>query len=247
MAIAHFTATMIGAKRNVVWLASQRHRARMYDELNGCFTGRFNDDGPDYEEIALPANHPQWIADLVASHSVAKVSETIWNKITMGERANGQLAREITVALPIELSREQNIALAQEFVSQNVVSMGVIADWVFHNWEHNPHVRLLHTLRPVAEQGFGLKKIAVLTDNGVPLKVGNRIVYKTVIGGRDGILALRKAWFDAVNRHLERAGLDVRIDGRSYKEQGLDKEPGRHVGAARLAMAQRRRDRLSGN
>lgn len=247
MAIAHFNAEIIKSSRNVVWLAAQRHRVRMYDELNGRFTDRVDGDEPSYEEIALPASAPQWIADLVASRSVSKASEAIWNRITMEERANGQLAREITVGLPIELTCEQNIALAREFVRQNVVTMGVVADWVFHNWEHNPHVRLLHTLRPVVEQGFGLKKIPVLSEDGAPFKVGNRIVYRTVIGGRNGLLELRKAWFDAVNRHLELAGTDVRIDGRSYEEQGIDKKPGRHIGRARLAMARRRRDRIDGS
>ncbi|PRA80171.1 hypothetical protein CQ054_21270 [Ochrobactrum sp. MYb29] len=249
LAIAHFNAEIIGAKRNVVWLASQRHRARMYDELNGCFTGSFGEDAPDFEEITLPENPPQWIVDLVDSHSVAKVSEAIWNKITMGKRANGQLAREITVALPIELSCEQNIALMQEFVQKHIVVLGVVADWVFHNWDENPHARLLHTLRPVVSDGFGPKSIPVLGECGRPLRYqeGRKIVYQTVIGGRECLLALRKAWGNVVNRHLECAGLDTRIDVRSYEEQGIDKVPGKHVGRAKLAMSQRRRDRLPEN
>lgn len=249
MAIVHFNAEIIGAKRNVVWLAAQRHRVRMYDELNGVLTGVVEGADPDHEEITLPEKAPKWISRLVNGHYVSKASELIWNKITMGERSNGQLAREITVALPIELTCEQNIALMQEFVQRHIVIMGVVADWVFHNWEDNPHARLLHTLRPVVWNGFGPKCTPVLGEDGEPVRRGGRrqIVHKTLIGGREGLLKLRKAWGDVVNRHLEAAGLDVRIDVRSYEEQGIEKVPGQHVGRARLAMAQRRRDRISEN
>ena len=249
MAIAHFNAEIIGAKRNVVWLAAQRHRVRMYDELNGVLTGVVGGADPDHEEITLPEKAPEWISSLVNSNTVSKASELIWNKITMGERANGQLAREITVALPIELSCEQNIALMQEFVQKHIVIMGVVADWVFHNWEDNPHARLLHTLRPVVLDGFGPKSTPVLGEDGEPVRRGDRrqIVHKTLIGGRDRLWNLRLAWGEVVNRHLEAAGLDVRVDMRSYEEQGIEKVPQQHVGRARLAMAQRRRDGLSEN
>lgn len=247
MAIAYFNAEIIGSSRNVVWLAAQRHRTRMYDELNGRLTDAVDEVLPDYEEIRLPDNAPEWVSSLVNSNSVSKASELIWNRITMGERANGQLAREITVALPVELSREQNIALMQDFVRNHIVVMGVVADWVFHDWDGNPHARLLHTLRAVVPDGFGPKSIPVMGKDGEPVRRGERrlIVYSTVIGGRQRLFELRKAWGDVVNRHLEAAGLDVRIDMRSYADQGVDKVPQLHVGRTKLAIAQRRRDRVS--
>lgn len=242
MAIPHFQGKIIGATRNVVWLAAQRHRARMHDELNGCMTASIDGEPPIHEEIALPENAPRWIVSLVRMNSVTKASETIWNGITMEERANGQLAREITVGLPIELSREQNIALMQDFVRTHIVTMGVVADWVFHDINDNPHVRLLHTLRPVTEDGFGRKTIAVLDESGKAVRHSdrNKIVYRSVIGGRDEFIALRKSWGDVVNRHLEASGSGERIDMRSYKEQGIDKVPTTHVGPTKLAIARRR-------
>ena len=42
---------------------------------------------------------------------------------------------------------------------------------------------------------------------------------------KDEIRDLRQRWEDISNHHLERAGLDIRIDMRSYQDQGIDKDP----------------------
>lgn len=46
----------------------------------------------------------------------------------------------------------------------------------------------------------------------------------------------RTAWADAVNRSLERSGIEDRIDHRSNKERGLDEIPTIHEGVAARAM-----------
>lgn len=237
MAIAHFSVQIIGAARSAIDAAAYRHRTRMYDELKGGMT-RLYDEQQDlvHEEIAIPEGSPKWIMDMVEGVDPDEASQTIWNKITMEERANGQLAREIVVALPVELTREQNIDLVRDYVAQQVTANGMVADWVYHEAEGNPHVHLMHTLRPVEAEGFGKKKIAVLDENGTPLRSGNRIVYKTLIGGMQGLRDWRFAWGDVVNHHLAMAGHDVRIDMRSYEEQGIDIEPTKHLGPAGTAI-----------
>ena len=42
---------------------------------------------------------------------------------------------------------------------------------------------------------------------------------------QDQVKEVRKEWADIVNHHLEKAGLEERIDHRSYKEMGVDKKP----------------------
>lgn len=42
---------------------------------------------------------------------------------------------------------------------------------------------------------------------------------------QDQVKEVRKSWADIVNHHLEKAGLEERIDHRSYKEMGVDKKP----------------------
>ncbi|WP_157803313.1 Ti-type conjugative transfer relaxase TraA [Brucella pituitosa] len=239
MAIAHFRVQIIGAARSAIDAAAYRHRTRMYDELKGGVT-RCYDDKQDlvHEEVAIPEGSPQWITDMVEGVDPDEASQTIWNKITMEERANGQLAREIVVALPVELTREQNIDMMRDYVAQLVTAKGMVADWVYHEPEGNPHVHLMHTLRPVAEEGFGKKSIPVLDENGQPLRRGPRqqIVHRTVIGGLEQLKEWRNVWGEVVNHHLAMAGHDVRIDMRSYAEQGIDIEPTKHLGPAGTAI-----------
>ncbi|PRA81040.1 Ti-type conjugative transfer relaxase TraA [Ochrobactrum sp. MYb29] len=239
MAIAHFRVQIIGAARSAIDAAAYRHRTRMYDELKGDVT-RCYDEKQDlvHEEVAIPDGSPTWIREMVEGVDPDEASQAIWNKITMEERANGQLAREIVVALPVELTREQNIDLMRDYVAQQVTANGLVADWVYHEAEGNPHVHLMHTLRPIAEEGFGKKSIPVLDENGEPLRRGPRqqIVHRTVIGGMQGLRDWRFAWGDVVNHHLAMAGHEVRIDMRSYQEQGIDIEPTKHLGPAGTAI-----------
>ena len=67
---------------------------------------------------------------------------------------DSRLAREFVVALPIELSREQQIELLQDFIREQFVSDGMCADAAIHDTDgHNPHAHILLTVRPLDEQG----------------------------------------------------------------------------------------------
>src|SRR6185437_90183 len=44
------------------------------------------------------------------------------------------------------------------------------------------------------------------------------------------------AWLDLQNQHLALAGLDVRVDGRSYAERGIDIVPTTHIGVGAKAI-----------
>ena len=67
---------------------------------------------------------------------------------------DSRLAREFVAALPIELSREQQVALLQEFVQEQFVSEGMCADVAIHDTDgHNPHAHILLTVRPLTEAG----------------------------------------------------------------------------------------------
>ena len=64
------------------------------------------------------------------------------------------MAREFVVALPIELNREEQIELLQEFIREQFVSDGMCADAAIHDTDgHNPHAHILLTVRPLDEQG----------------------------------------------------------------------------------------------
>jgi len=144
--------------------------------------------------------------------------ETLWNEVEQGEkRKDSQLSREVMVALPAELSYDQREALTREYVQAQFVSQGMIADIGYHDFDsHNPHAHIMLTMRSVDEKGFGKKQ-----------RDWNK---------REAIERHRQAWAKYTNRALERAGLEVQIDHRSLKEQGIEREPQIHLGAQVMEM-----------
>ncbi|KQT63301.1 MULTISPECIES: Ti-type conjugative transfer relaxase TraA [unclassified Aureimonas] len=246
MAIMFVRAQVIGrgAGRSVVSAAAYRHRTRMMDERVGT-QFRYEDGAAElvHEELALPAEKPAWLCRAIDGRSVGGASEALWNAVEAFEtRVDAQLAREMIFALPEELSRKENIALVREFIEQNLTRQGMVADWVYHDKDGNPHVHVMTTLRPLTEDGFGGKKVAVMGEDGSPLRVvtpdrpKGKIVYRLWAGDAETMKGWKLAWAETANRHLALAGHDIRIDGRSYEEQGLEGLAGRHFGPARAAL-----------
>ncbi|MGO6836047.1 Ti-type conjugative transfer relaxase TraA [Rhizobium ruizarguesonis] len=249
MAIMFVRAQVIsrGAGRNVVAAAAYRHRTRMMDEQAGTsFSYRRGASELVHEELALPDQMPDWLRSAVEGRSVAGASEALWNSVEAFEKqANARLARELIIALPEELTRAENIALAREFVRDNFTSEAMVADWVYHDKDGNPHIHLLTTVRPLTEEGFGPKHAPVLGENGEPLRFvtpgrpTGRIVYKSWGGDKETLQAWKIAWAETANRHLALAGHEIRLDGRSYAEQGLDGIAQRHLGPEKAALSHR--------
>lgn len=249
MAIMFVRAQVIsrGAGRSIVSAAAYRHRARMMDEQVGTsFSYRGGASELVHEELALPDDIPAWLDVAIAGKSVAGASEVLWNAVDVFEkRADAQLARELIIALPEELSRAENIALMREFVQDNFTSKGMVADWVYHDKDGNPHVHLMTMLRPLAADGFGAKKVPVLGEDGQPLRVvtpdrpNGKIVYKLWAGDKETMKAWKIAWAETANRHLALAGHEIRLDGRSYAEQGRDGIAQKHLGPEKAALARK--------
>ncbi|MGN6449163.1 MAG: MobA/MobL family protein, partial [Brucella intermedia] len=128
MAIMFVRAQVIsrGAGRSVVSAAAYRHRTRMEEEQTGL---SFRSEGGKaelvHEELALPDDTPAWLRTMTDGETVARASEVLWNAVdTFEKRADAQLARELIVALPEELSKAENIDLVREFVQENLTSKG---------------------------------------------------------------------------------------------------------------------------
>ncbi|WP_152095733.1 Ti-type conjugative transfer relaxase TraA [Rhizobium dioscoreae] len=246
MAIMFLRAKMIsrGAGQSVVSAAAYRHRTKMTDEQVGTkFRYSARADELIHEELALPDDTPAWLRTLIDGRSVAGASEALWNAVDCFEtRCDARLAREIILALPNELGRTENIALVRDFVRENLLSCGMVADWVYHDKKGNPHVHVMTTLRPLTAEGFGPKQIAIVDDTGEPLRLKSpdrpkgAIIYRPWAGNKETMEEWKLAWAQTVTRHLALAGHDIRIDGRSYEEQGLRGMGQRHLGPARTAL-----------
>ncbi|RZN15652.1 Ti-type conjugative transfer relaxase TraA [Bradyrhizobium sp. Leo121] len=246
MAITHFTPQLIGRGdgRSAVLAAAYRHCAKMEFGAEGRTVDYSNKRGMIHEEVLVPADAPAWLRTMIADRSVAGASEAFWNKVEAFEkRADAQFAKEFIIALPVELTSEQNITLMRQFVIEQVLSRGQVADWVYHDEPGNPHVHLMTTLRPLTETGFGPKRVAAIGDDGQPLRLkSGKIAYRLWAGDKQEFLEQRNGWLDLQNQHLALNGHEIRVDGRSYAERGIDVVPTTHIGVAAKAI-QRRAER----
>ncbi|WCK74280.1 Ti-type conjugative transfer relaxase TraA (plasmid) [Agrobacterium tumefaciens] len=247
MAIAHFSASIVsrGSGRSVVLSAAYRHCAKMEYEREARTIDYTRKQGLLHEEFVLPADAPKWVRSLIADRSVSGASEAFWNKVEAFEkRADAQLARDLTIALPLELSAEQTIALVRDFVEKHILAKGMVADWVYHDNPGNPHIHLMTTLRPLSDDGFGSKKVAVIGEDGQPVRTkSGKILYELWAGSTDDFNVLRDGWFERLNHHLALGGIDLKIDGRSYEKQGINLEPTIHLGVGAKAIERKAEQR----
>ena len=248
MAVPHFSVSIVARGRgaSAVLSAAYRHCAKMDYEREARTIDYTRKQGLLHEEFVIPVNAPEWLQSLIADRSVASASAVFWNKVEEFEkRSDAQLAKDITIALPIELSAEQNIELVRDFVARHITAQGMVADWVFHDAPGNPHIHLMTTLRPLTDDGFGSKKVAVVGPDGKALRnESGKIVYELWAGGLHDFNTFRDGWFACQNRHLALAGLDIRVDGRSFEKQGIELTPTIHLGVGTKAIE---RKAASGN
>ena len=147
MAIYHLEAKVVsrGTGRSAVAASAYLSCSRLYNDYDGIQHDYTKKQGLVWQGVFLPEYAPQeW-----------QSREKLWNAVEEVETAkDSRLAREFIVALPIELSREEQIELLQEFIREQLVSDGMCADAAIHDTDgHNPHAHILLTVRPLDEQG----------------------------------------------------------------------------------------------
>ena len=139
-----------------------------------------------------------------------------------------QLAREIELALPIELAREQNINLVREYAKQHFVDAGMCADICIHDKQDgNPHAHIMLTMRPIKKDSqWGQKS---RSENGIKIPTTDWNEQTKAEEWRNG-------WANFVNRFLEQNNVPERVDHRSYERQGIEQIPTIHMSVAASAM-----------
>lgn len=214
MAIYHLSAKVIARSsgRSATAAAAYRAGEKIKDHRTGQTFDYTRKKEVSYRRIFAPLNAPPWMKD----------REQLWNAIEQAEtRKDAQVAREIEVALPIELSASQHIILLERFVYTQLTSKGMVADVVIHDKKGNPHAHILLTTRDIniTQDGFGNK---------------NRDW-----NSKAQLEEWREQWAKHCNRRLSIASSKSRIDHRSLKDQGLDQIPTVHVGPNCHAMDKR--------
>ena len=214
MAIYHFSAKVISRATGSSALAAAAYRSasRLHDERLGRDHDFTKKAGVVHSEVMLPGNAPENFADRA----------TLWNTVEAAEvRKDAQLAREVEFAIPRELTQEQGIALARDFVPREFVARGMVADLNVHwdigaDGQPKPHAHVMLTMREVNADGFGAK-----------VRDWNRT---------DLLERWREAWANHVNQRLAELDVDARIDHRSLEAQGIELEPQNKIGPAASRM-----------
>ena len=223
------------AGRSSVAAAAYRAAERIYDHRTGLWHDFTDKGGVVHSEILLPDHAPEHYRDRAI----------LWNSVEHSEKAkNAQTAREVEIALPCELDREELIKLTREYVQEQFVSRGMCADVCIHQkGEKNTHAHIMLTTRPIEPDGtWGAKsrKEYVLDRSGQRIRLDSgewksKKVSAVDWNEHENAELWRKAWANTLNRELERHGLES-VDHRSYKRQGLDKEPQQHMGPKALEL-----------
>lgn len=216
MASYRFSATVISRKtgRSALACAAYRAASRLHDERHGEVHDYTRKRGCEHAEIIAPEHAPEWVTD----------RERLWNEVEAAEkRKDAQLAREVQLSLPHELTAAQRLELVQSFVREEFVSRGMVADIAIHapgreGDDRNHHAHVMLSMREIDADGFG-KKAREWNDRGQ-------------------LEHWREAWAEHQNRTLERHGHEARVDHRSLEDQGIDREPQQHMGPTASAMEQ---------
>ena len=234
MAIYHCAVKIIGRSsgRSSVGAAAYRAGEKLENERDGRTHDYTRKDGVVHTEIMTPDNAPEW----------AKDREKLWNEVEKAEKSiDAQLCREVEVALPTELTPEQQKELVRDYVKENFVDRGMIADVAIHDkGDGNPHAHILLTMREVDRDGNWQQKCRKeyeLDKDGKKQRLpsGNykcRKVETNDWNKKESLEQWREGWEKTANRHLEKAGHEARIDRRSLEAQGVNREPQIHEGRA---------------
>ena len=147
IAIYHFEAKMIsrGTGRSVVAAAAYASCSKIYNDYDGMMHDYTRKHGCVYSEIFLPSNAPPEWQDRTE----------LWNAVEAAEKAkDSRLARELIVALPVEIGLDEWKAILKDFISKQCVNKGMCADVSIHDTDgHNPHAHILLTMRPIDDKG----------------------------------------------------------------------------------------------
>lgn len=240
MAIYHFSMQVIsrGKGQSAVASAAYRSGEKLYSERYDKENFYQHRQVMPNTMILKPTHAPDWCVD----------RERLWNEVEKIEKAkNAQLAREFTVALPIELSDQQQKELLKHFVQEVFVDEGMVADIAIHRDDaKNPHAHVMLTMRPFLEDGsWGAKskKEYILDEDGESLYTASgskksRKIDMNDWNKREKIQEWRQAWALYANQHLALAGVAVEITEKSHAALGLEQDPMIHEGYVARKMEQ---------
>jgi ATP-dependent exoDNAse (exonuclease V) alpha subunit len=220
----HLSVSIIGRGRGRSAVACAAYRAgeAIADQRYGKTHDYTRRRGILAAGIIAPQHTPAWACE----------RDQLWNGLESFEkRKDAQLAREFVLGLPHQLDLEQQTRILREFIEREITPRGLVADWAIHAPNRagdmrNQHAHLMVTIRAVGEKGFCDKKDRSLNSP-------------------EQLQRLRQSWAEIQNSAFEKLqikddrGRTLRVDHRSFQDQGIDLEPTTHLGVHATAMERR--------
>jgi len=193
-------------------------------------SGKYS-EGDRYEDLEATAygNMPKWSA-----HN----SSYFWNASDQYERVNGTSYREIEVALPREFTPAERLELVQEFIKQELgekhaYQFAIHKPYASIEEGEQPHAHIMFSERTRddidrdPDQYFKRYNAKTPEKGGCKKASGGKLAKER----KTELVALREKWAEVQNKHLEKHGHNNRVDHRSLKDQGINREPEKHLGS----------------
>lgn len=220
MAIYHASTTTVsrGAGHSSCAKSAYIGGDEITNEITGEIHSYKNRHGVEHNEIILPSGID------------AKITpQELWNKAEKAEvRKDARVGREWNIALPHELTTEERKDLAKDIAQDIADRYQVGTQIAIHapsktGDERNHHVHILTTTRKI-------DKSLNLTDKA-DIELSNKKCITVGIKTTDEqIKDIREMIGSKINQHLEKAQIKEQVSHLSYKDQGLDKIPTKHMG-----------------
>ncbi len=207
-----------GRGARVTRAAAYRAGERIHDERSSDVYNFSSRQDIAYKEVVLPSD-----LDDDPDMAWARNRATLWNAVEhAASRRNSLLAREYLVLLPPELTTIQRVALVRTFSQELADRYRNAVDCVIHyprpgSDSRHHHAHVLMTTREVGPKGVGAR---------TTLELAGTERHALGLGpSKDEYLQTRERWAQLTNEALAKAGAAERVDQRSLRAQGIDREP----------------------
>ena len=216
--------------RSATASAAYRSGSKIHDQRTGMTWDFTRRSGVEHAEIVLPASASD------ASHW-AHDRSALWNAAELSEkRKDARTAREYGLALPHEFTRAQQIELVRRFSRELASRYHVAVDFAIHlphsyGDDRNIHAHVLTTTRAVTATGLGAKTAMELSNTD--------LAKQGLEAPKRQLETLRAYWADIQNEKFRELGMAIRVDHRTLKAQGIEREPTSHLGPTVSALHRR--------
>lgn len=212
MAIAFARVSIHSRSKGHSAVAAISYRAglKLVDERTGLTHDFSYRHDVVFSEVLLPKNSDSAFLD----HSI------LWNAVEAAEkRVDAQLCKDVVLALPKELNREQQIDLTRRFAHTHFVENGLPADIAIHDHgDGNPHAHILITTRRLEGKQFSKYKARDLN----PTFAKGFIVENDYWG---------ELWRETQNDYFIEQNLDLEVDANhliSERHRGQQRNSSAH-------------------